>query len=265
MEVILVVFSLILGVSFGSFLNVVIYRVPLKQSIVFPASHCPLCKKPLKHYDNIPILSYLVLGGKCRFCRVNISFRYPLVEVITGLAFLLLLILNDYQLDLILLKNLVFFTCGIAVIFIDFSHHIIPDVISLPLVGLGVLFSFFLPATGDSLSSWQSSVYGAVLGFIIFFIIAWLYQRVKKQDGLGGGDIKYIAGVGAFVGLGGLLFVLFFSSFFALLGYIFIYLLNHKRDGISEKGVAFGPFITLAAFLYLLIGESLIDWYMGFY
>jgi len=203
---------------------------------------------------------------------------YLLVEVITGLSFLILLILNDYKIDWLLFRNLVFFLCGISVIFIDAKHFIIPDVISLPMIVLGILFSFVVPLPfTESLPGWQTSLNGAILGFSVFFAIAWFFKKVKKQDGLGGGDIKYIAGVGAFTGWVGVLFVLFFSSFLALIVYMFSILLGNKQERVNiaentenidtkqKREIAYGPFITIASFIFLLAGDFIIDWYFGFF
>jgi len=157
----------VLGACFGSFLNVVIHRLPLKQSIAFPASHCPECKGKIKPYDNIPVLSYFILQGKCRNCEKEIPSRYLFVEVLTAACFLTLLMTNRYVLDFVLLKNIVFFTTGIAIIYIDFKHYIIPDIISIPLIFLGIAFSFITPDPG-----WQHSLMGAGLGFGIFLLIS---------------------------------------------------------------------------------------------
>ena len=264
MEFLLIILSLVLGASFGSFLNVVIHRLPLKQSIVFPASHCPECGNNIRPYDNIPILSYFILQGKCRHCRTDISIRYLFVEFLTAVCFLVLLILNDYVLDFTLLRNIIFFTTGIAIIFIDFKHYIIPDVISLPLIALGIGFSFITTEPG-----WQSSLVAASAGFGIFFLIAWLYIKLKNQVGLGGGDVKYMAAIGAFVGISGALFVLFFSSVIALGSYLISTYIGGNKEALSSdtepKILPYGPFLALATFFYILFGDKVIGSYLGLF
>jgi leader peptidase (prepilin peptidase)/N-methyltransferase len=253
----LIILSLILGASFGSFLNVVIYRLPRRQSIAFPASHCPVCNTKIKPYDNIPVLSYILLGGKCRNCKAHISLQYPLVELLTACSFVALIILNDYLLDLTLLKNLIFFCGSIAIIFIDFKHFIIPDVISLSLIIVGVIFAFFIPEP-----SWQSSIIGAAVGFTSFYLIAWAFFKIKGQVGLGGGDIKYVTAIGAFIGIIGLGFVVFFSSVIAL---IYQILRNIKTKEQTPKIIPYGPFLAIAALIYILIGDHIVDWYLNIF
>jgi len=265
-------FPLFLGAIFGSFLNVVIIRLPAHESVIFPRSHCPHCRKTIRFYDNIPILSFIFLRGECRYCSQKISFQYPLVESITGLGFLCFFIHNNYQLDWMLWKNIVFFCCGLVIIFIDLKHYIIPDVISLPLIPLGIIFSFlvedtrFMPLIE---SAWKSSILGASIGFFLFWSLAYYYLRYKKKIGLGGGDIKYITAVGAFVYSEGLFFVLFFSSLLALCfqgGQLF-----WKRKSINQEELAklnilpFGVFITIGAFLYIFFGEYLLNYYLSFW
>jgi leader peptidase (prepilin peptidase)/N-methyltransferase len=258
-----------LGAAFGSFINVLIHRLPLKQSIVLPASHCPACKTPLKKYDNIPILSFILLGGKCRSCKVKISSRYVLVEILTAVSFLLLYILNDFTIKLDLLRDMTFFTFGIAIIFIDIQHFIIPDVLSLPLIAIGMVFAVFTDYPG-----WMSAFVGGGAGFLLFYLIALIYYRLKNEMGMGGGDIKYIAAVGTFVGISGLLFVLFLSAFLALLFHLFMGLLQRKivDTRIEEvstenqnKIVPFGPFITIAAFLFIIVGKGFVDLYFDLF
>jgi leader peptidase (prepilin peptidase)/N-methyltransferase len=258
-----------LGACIGSFINVLIHRLPQKQSIVLPASHCPECQTPIKKYDNIPICSYFFLRGKCRSCKTKISPRYVAVEILTAVSFLLLYILNDSTLDLYLLRDLIFFTFGIAIIFIDLQHFIIPDVLSLPLIAIGLLFSVLTSSPG-----WLSALVGGGAGFLLFYLIALVYFRVKNEMGMGGGDIKYIAAVGTFVGIAGLLFVLFLSAFLALLFHLFLGIIHRKivETPIEEvsaenqnKIVPFGPFITIAAFLFLFVGNSFVDIYFDMF
>lgn len=261
---ILLFFTAIIGASIGSFLNVIIYRLPLKQSIAFPASHCPKCKTPIKFYHNIPILSYLFLKGKCKKCNNKIPVRYLIVEILTMLGFISILVLNNFSFDVVLLRNLIFFCTGIVIVFIDFNHFIIPDVITLPMIFIGLLISWFNNQFIDSLI-------GAASGFLIFYAISIVYYALKKQEGLGGGDVKYIAGIGAMLGVKGTVFVMFFSSVIALLSYsVFMsYLNKHKTISESnlsnsEKIIPYGIFLAASGILFIIFGEPVSNWYLSF-
>ena len=179
-----------------------------------------------------------------------------------------ILLKNEYIIDFVLLKNLIFFTASIAIFFIDLKHYIIPDVISLPLIVIGVGFAFLTPEPG-----WKSAVLGGVVGFSLFYTIAWLYFRYKQVVGLGGGDIKYLAAVGAFVGIVGLPFVLLISSFVAIMAFLAMSILKIKRqephiqDVPIEQGqniLPYGPFLVLGTFLYLMLGDVLLNLYLDF-
>ena len=256
-------FAGIIGTCIGSFLNVIIYRLPLKQSIVFPASHCPNCNNKIHFYDNIPILSYLILKAKCRNCHAKISFRYCAIEIMTGLTFILIIFNNDYLLDLNLLKHIIFLCTGIIVAFIDGKHFIIPDVITLPLIVIGLVLGYFSGNIIDSLI-------GAFSGFVAFYAIALMYYFTKKEEGLGGGDIKYITAIGAFLGAIGTLFVMFLSSFIALFAYSLIYKKNNRKNSNDNSQtsampvIPYGVFLAIAGIFYLLFGELFTNWYLSF-
>ncbi len=251
----LAVFSFILGLVTGSFLNVCIYRIPLKRSIVAPSSACPHCGRALRFYDNIPFFSFLFLRGKCRYCKHPISWRYPLVECLSGFLSLFLYIKYgaNYQYIVYL-----FFTLSLVVVtFIDLEHKIIPDVISLPGILLGIAVSF-LPGN----VSWLDSLIGAVAGGGILFLVAVGYERITGRDGMGGGDVKLLAMIGAWMGWKPLPLVLLISSFSgAIIGMFFILL--------SGKGyrfqIPFGPFLSFGAVLCLFFGDAILRWYLGFY
>jgi len=267
MELILSIIVVVLGLCIGSFLNVVIFRLPQKRSIVFPASACPHCSVPIAPYDNIPILSYLFLCGKCRHCKAKISLRYPLVEVLTAIGFYLFFYRHGYNVSLVFIRDIVFFCVGLATIFIDIEHFIIPDVLSLPLIVVGLGFSFFVKEPG-----WEYAVAGAVCGFLIFYGISFVYYKLKKEVGLGGGDIKYLTAIGAFVGFWGLLFVMFISSLVALAFFMVMAVVGYRpkvpadvSEQINAKAMPYAPFLTVATFLYLFIGEWLLDMYLGFW
>jgi len=235
----------------GSFFNVCIYRIPRKESIVFPASHCPVCKHKITMFDNIPIFSYLFLKGKCRYCGAKISPIYPIIEIITPLFFLGLFFVSGQNFSPDFWKYFVFISFGIIIFSIDVVHKIIPDVLSLPLLIIGFLFSL-IPGSKMGI---VSAFTGAAFGFFVFFILAYLFHRFMKKEALGGGDIKLIAAIGSFVGFYGVLFTIFFASFFAL---IFILVFYKERT----KEIPFAPFLISAAVFYVLFGHLIFDLYL---
>lgn len=247
--------ALIFGALVGSFLNVVILRLPKEgASVVFPASHCPKCETPLNWYENIPILSYLFLRGKCRTCKVPISIQYPLVEA--TMAFLSYALMAHFGLGISFFGYFIFAAALLSIIVIDLYHQIIPDVISLPGIIVGLLFSFINPHV-----YWLDSLIGLLCGGGILYAIAWGYYVVRKQDGMGGGDIKLLAALGAWLGYQSLLFIVFFSSFTgAIIGII---ALKVQKSG-SNTRIPFGPFLSIAALIYLFWG-TIIQHYFQLY
>ena len=246
-------FSFLLGAAVGSFLNVVIYRVPEGKSVVSPPSSCPRCGAGIRFYDNIPILSYLLLGGKCRQCKARISPRYPFVEFLTGLLSALLMFFYgptaDYLIYFVLMAALV------AITFIDIDHRIIPNVISLPFIPLGFAASFFLRDI-----TWVDSLIGIVAGGGSLYLVALGYYMLTKIEGMGGGDIKLLAMLGAFIGWKGVLFTIMSSS---LLGTIVgggAMLLGGKG---GKFAIPFGPFLAAGALIYIYIGKWLIALYFN--
>lgn len=252
MESIILVLLVILGASLGSFFNVCIYRIPQKKSLVFPASHCPACSYPIPFWLNVPVLGYFISACKCRKCGSKINWHYPLVEFITPILFILLYL--KFGLTFTFFRFSVFFALGIVIFFIDAFHQIIPDILSLPLIPLGVIFSFHPSSQVRTFGS----VSAAIIGFAFFFLLSWTYWKLKGKMGLGGGDIKLIAGVGAFLGLAGLIFVIIVSS---LVGLITIFAIRYDL----KKQFSFGPFIVFSSFLYVLWGHYLIDWYLNLF
>lgn len=176
----LTIASIIFGAIVGSFLNVCIHRLPKEESIVKPGSHCPKCRTPIRYYDNIPVLSYLILGGKCRYCRASISIQYPIVEAITALSSFFLFIIFGVSLSFIYYFS--FVAALIAITVIDLYHQIIPDVISLPGIVIGLLGSLIIP----QITFW-SSLIGALSGGGSLFLVATVYQWLFKREGMGGG------------------------------------------------------------------------------
>lgn len=260
------VFSFILGALVGSFLNVVILRLPSTgASIVFPASHCPSCKTPIHWYDNIPILSFILLRGHCRACDKTISWQYPLVELSMALLSLALFArfflplvshANVYQLVAIFFGYFFFCAALLTIIFIDLHHQIIPDVISLPGIVIGFAFSFVNPFV-----PWVDSAIGLLAGGGSLYAVALGYYLITKKEGMGGGDIKLLAMIGAFLGWQSLAFVIFCSS---LLGSIIGIgaMIKQKKGG--KTVIPYGPFLAIAALLYLFFREEILFWAQHF-
>ncbi len=233
-----------IGAIVGSFLNVCIYRIPLGKSLVAPASSCPACGHPVKPYDNIPILSFLLLRGRCRHCGARISPRYPAVELIT--AALALLLFRQYGLSLPLFAAFLLTAALIVVSFIDLEHKMIPNVITLPGIPLFAVLGIAIMGV-----SFFDALLGMILGGGILYLIAVVYELLTKREGMGGGDIKLLAMLGAFFGWQSLLFILLFSS---LLGsFVGIAVMVIRKED-TKYAVPFGPFLSAAAVAYLFWG-----------
>jgi len=252
---IIIVFSFIFGASVGSFLNVVILRLPEEDaSIVFPASRCPKCLQTLKWYDNIPIISFLLLKKKCRYCAEPISWQYPLVELV--MALLSVALLFKFGFTFALPIYFVFSAALLAVIVIDFHHKIIPDLISLPGIIVGFLCSFLNPVI-----TWQQAGIGLLIGGGSLYAVAAGYYLFTKREGMGGGDIKLLAMIGAFLGWQSLPFVVFGSSILGAIAGIGA-MAKQKKGGRTI--IPYGPFLSIAALLYMFYRE-LIDYYLVLY
>jgi leader peptidase (prepilin peptidase)/N-methyltransferase len=247
-------FLFVFGACIGSFANVCIARIPKSLSVVLPGSLCPVCKKPIKFYDNIPILSYLLLRGRCRNCGVKIGPRYLLVEIVSGAAALLIFSYHGISLGLL---HFIFFELLLIISCIDIDHRIIPNILSLP----GILFFFVVSFLSQGIITWQESFLGIMAGGGILYLIALMYYGVKKTCGMGGGDIKLLAMVGAFTGWQGVLFTLFLSSLTGTITGIGIILSKQKFN--MKIAIPFGPFISFAAVVYLWFGDQLIYWYLN--
>ena len=238
------------GAAIGSFLNVLIYRIPEGQSIVFPSSRCPKCTHSIRFYDNIPIISYLVLRGRCRDCREKISLRYPIVEAITAL--LSMFLFWKYGLSIKYVFSFTF-TCALIVItFIDLDHQIIPDVITLPGIPL-----FFLMAVFFMGIPILEALLGILIGGGCLFAIAFLYEIITRREGMGGGDIKLLAMLGAFLGWKSIFFILFVSS---LLGAVVGISVMIAKGKDMKYAVPFGPFLSIAAIAYLFVGIDVMNY-----
>ncbi len=249
------------GAMVGSFLNVCILRIPKGESIVSPPSHCPACKSSIPFYDNIPLISYLILRARCRYCGARISFRYFVVELLMGV--LAVALLPRVGLGLGYFAYFVFVASLIVITFIDLDERIVPDVISLPGIGLGLLLSivnWLLPMDPLSVGpSPMSSLIGILLGGGSLLGVAWAYQLFTGREGMGGGDIKLLAMVGAFLGWPAIPVALFFAS---LTGSLVGLGLMIQKQADGKFALPFAPFLCLGAILHLFIGEILIDFYL---
>ena len=251
-EIIAGIFVLLLGLIIGSFSNVCIYRIPRNESLIRPGSHCPKCNQPIKFYDNIPLVSFIILKGKCRYCKEKISWQYPLVEFLTAVLYLLLFL--RYGLQLVTFVYMFFCSALIIITFIDLKENIIPDVLSLPFLLLGFLMSFFLKNLSPI-----NSLLGILAGGGVLLLVAILGSFLFKKEAMGGGDIKLAAMVGAFLGWRLTLLSLFLSFFTgAIIGIVILI----KNKGESDP-IPFGPFIALGTIIALFFGNSIINWYLS--
>jgi leader peptidase (prepilin peptidase) / N-methyltransferase len=244
----------LLGLSVGSFLNVCVHRLPRRQSLVHPGSRCPHCGYVLRWYDNIPVVSYLLLRGRCRVCRESIAIRYPALELATLLLFLVHGAVFGWS---ALLVVRLLFACAMVVLFaIDLEHHLLPDVITLPGIVAGLLFSIVLPP------GIVDSLLGVLVGGGVLWLIGEAYYRYSGQEGMGGGDVKMLAMIGAFLGWKLVLVTLVLSSVAgSLIGVVVIAV---KRGGM-KYALPYGTFLALGALAASLVGERLVSWYLGFY
>ncbi|WP_417915217.1 prepilin peptidase [Candidatus Electronema sp. JM] len=256
MDTVYFIYSVIFGALVGSFLNVVIFRLPEEgQSVIFPASHCPKCQTKLRWFENIPVLSWLALRGKCRSCKAPISVQYPVVEL--AMALLSGALYRHFGPTFTAIYYFLFVAALLAIIFIDLHHQIIPDVISLPGIVIGFAGSFFNP-----LVTWQQAGLGVLIGGGILYAVAAGYVLLTGKEGMGGGDIKLLAMIGAFLGWQSLLYVVFASS---LSGSVIggLSLLLQKKD--SQTRIPFGPFLSLAALSWLFFQDGILAvwlWYL---
>lgn len=248
------VITFIFGAVVGSFLNVCIYRMPLDQSIVSPGSRCMGCGTSVRWYDNIPIVSWLVLRGRCRSCGASFSIRYPLVELLTALLATLLIL--KFGLTLRFAVMFVFCAALVVITFIDFDYQIIPDEISLPGIGLGFVSSFFMPELG-----WLSSLSGIIAGWGLLALVFYGYLWLTGREGMGGGDAKLLAMMGAFLGFQAVPFIIFASSLVGTIAGLSIMAIQRKDRHLA---IPFGPYLALGAVLYIFGGPQIIRWYLQF-
>jgi leader peptidase (prepilin peptidase)/N-methyltransferase len=244
----------VFGAVVGSFLNVCIHRLPLRKSLMWPGSYCPTCEAPVKPYDNIPVVGYLWLQGRCRNCKAPISIQYPIVELITSGVFLGGYLLFDSP---ALLVARLLFACAMIVLFvIDLEHRILPDVITLPGIIVGFLFSLFLPP------GWRDSLIGIVLGGGSLWLLGEAYFRMRHEEGMGFGDVKMLAMIGAFLGWKLTLLTLVLSSFAGSIVGLAIIAVNR---GDMKYALPFGTFLAMGAVVAATVGERIVQWYASFY
>jgi len=245
---------ILLGLAVGSFLNVCIHRIPHGQSLVHPGSRCPRCGYTLRWFDNIPVLSYVSLLGRCRSCRAPISIRYPIVELVTMGLF----VLHGFVFGWTpLLVPRVFFACLLVVLFaIDLEHHLLPNVITLPGIIIGLIASAVLPP------GLVDALIGVLVGGGVLWLIGEAYYRYSGHEGMGGGDVKMLAMIGAFLGWKLVLVTLVLSSFVGSI--VGVGVIVWKRGGMKHA-LPYGTFLALGALAASLFGDRIIEWYVSFY
>ena len=254
MDTPLLILTGVLGLCVGSFLNVCIYRLPRGESLVSPPSRCPKCGKPLRWFDNVPVISWLLLRGRCGQCQAPISAQYPIVELVTALVWVLVAMLTPP--GWLLISRLLLGTALIALFMIDLEHQLLPNAITLPGIVLGFAFSLVTyPGPVDSLI-------GIAVGGGVLYAIAAAYYLVRKEEGMGMGDVKMLAMVGAFLGWRAVLLTLVLSSFAgAVLG---VGIMAWQR-GDLRYALPFGTFLAVGALVAMLAGEQILAWYFAFY
>ena len=246
-----IVFVIILGALWGSFANVCIVRLPKDKGVVGGRSKCPKCKKQIVWYDNIPIISYLLLNGKCRKCNKPISFQYVIVELISAVSFISIYFI--YGLSLTTLLFCILSLGFIIIFFIDLEHFIIPDVITFPLMALGFIKSFD-PNLNSMFPNYIISIVGGIFGYVIIWAIIYFYKQVRKKEGMGLGDAKLLAVIGFWFGIQSIPFVIFFSSTIALISVVPA-LINKSKKMSSQ--IPFGPYIIAGNLLYLILQNKI--------
>jgi leader peptidase (prepilin peptidase)/N-methyltransferase len=256
MNIFIGIIIFIFGLAIGSFLNVCIYRIPLRKSIIFPASHCPKCGNKIRAFDNIPVLSYLILKGKCRYCKEKISFIYPVVELLSGLLFLSLYL--RYGLSWEFASKIFLFTSLLVIFFIDLKYQLIPDVITLPGIVIGFIFSLLAQSP-----PFLESLIGFFAAGGILYLIAIFGDKIFKKESMGGGDIKLAAMLGTFLGWKMVLLVIFLASFLGAVAGITYMIFSKQRRG--NRLIPFGPFLAISTLIAVFFGRQIIELYFGLF
>ncbi|HUE88985.1 MAG TPA: prepilin peptidase [Vicinamibacterales bacterium] len=248
------ILAAVLGVCVGSFLNVCIYRLPRGQSLASPPSRCPGCERPLRWYHNIPIVSWIALRGRCAYCHAPISMQYPIIELVTALVWVLIVWMTPV--GWLLASRLVLATALIVLFMIDLEHQLLPNVITLPGILVGSAFSFVAPPGP------VDSLLGILLGGGVLYGIAAAYYVLRKEEGMGMGDVKMLAMVGAFLGWRAVLLTLVLSSFAgAVIGVAMMGL----QKGNLRYALPFGTFLAAGTLIAMLFGERMLEWYLGYF
>jgi leader peptidase (prepilin peptidase) / N-methyltransferase len=254
MESLTILFLFVAGLLVGSFLNVSIYRLPRRESLLWPASHCPGCNRALSWFENVPVVSWLLLRGRCRTCRVAISPAYPLVELITAVVYA-----GGYAIygwTPLLAVRLLFASAMIVLFVIDLRHRILPNIITVPGIVAGLIFSVALPP------GWMASLLGALIGGGLLFAIAETYYRVRGVEGLGMGDVKMLAMIGAFLGWQLTIVTLILASFSGSV--VGVGMIATGRGG-AQAALPFGTFLAVGALVAAISGEAMLAWYVSLY
>ena len=246
----------VLGALWGSFANVCIYRLPLRGGVVKGRSFCPKCKKKIFWYENIPILSYLILGGKCSKCKKIISFQYLLVESISIFSFLIIYYFFGVSLTTILL--IILFLSFIVIFFIDLKHYIIPDILTFPMMVLGFLKSFD-PNLNPLFPNYINSLLGGIIGYGIIWLLILFYKKIRNKEGMGLGDAKILAVVGFWFGWVSIPFVIFLSSTIGLI-VVIPDLLKKKKKLTSQ--IPFGPYIIIATIIFIVFKDTFLSLFL---
>jgi leader peptidase (prepilin peptidase) / N-methyltransferase len=262
--------SFVLGGLIGSFLNVCVHRMPLGLSVVKPRSRCPKCENSLAWYDNIPVMSWLILGAKCRNCKEPISWQYPLVEAITAVLFYLVFL--KFGLTIATPVYMLMAASLVLVTFIDLTDWTIPNEITFPGMPLGVVcavVAMMVPDTGLMLDKPLMAIVGLFLGGGVLYALDMISLLVLKKRGMGFGDVKLLAMLGAFFGPAGVFMIIMISSFFgSIIGVTMIVINNGKETDVGEKNIGhylpFGPYIVLGGLVYMFVGPQIIDLYLGY-
>ena len=247
-------FVFLFGISVGSFLNVVIWRLPLEKSLVKPPSHCPKCGNKLKWYHNIPILSYIFLLGKCAFCKTPITLRYPTIEFINGLAWLLSYIYFGISIEFAI--SIILFSDLLAIFMIDLDHQIIPDSLNVLILLIGLSTAWFRFGSDGLIKAGI----GMVGGFLLFLGVGYLGKKMFKRDALGGGDVKMLGAFGSIIGFMGVLETVFLSALIGVIGGIILLAMN-KIDK-KERVLPYGPYLAIAGFISFLFRSPFMRFYL---
>jgi leader peptidase (prepilin peptidase)/N-methyltransferase len=244
----------VFGLVIGSFLNVCIYRLPRDLSIVWPASRCTTCGRGLSWYENLPVLSYVILRGRCRTCGQHISLMYPLVELLTAAVFVATY--AAFGVSWLLPIRLLFGCAMIVLLVVDLQHQILPNEITLPGIAVGLAFSLVAPP------GWRDALIGAIAGGAVLWLVAWGYERWRGLEGLGFGDVKMLAMIGAFLGWKLMLLTLVAAS---VLGSLTALVLLLARRADWQSKLPLGTFLAIAAIPVSLVGNAVVAWYLSFY